>query len=383
VKKLGKRTVTLVLLFSVGVMINNDDLLSDRLRIVLGKVFSSNSLTASFAASMLDSVDTAGDAKKNVADIYKSTFVWPVPDCKTVSEKYGRNHKGIEVACEGEKVEILAVKDGVVKKVESRVCKHEDRVDDSCDDQGRGNYVIIGHNDGIESRYEHLKYDSVVVDEGDKVKAGDVIAYMGSSGRSIKQHLYFQLNDLSKNTINVNQDKVRYIYSYNGKEDDNKDNKWKVKVKCVNLRKGPSTDDTVVAVIPKNSILDVNAEKKVANKKWLKTRYLGKVGWCSCECLSKISEKNNKKVKKNSNRGIMYYMEYKSVVIKYNIISGSIKHSQLIYHKGDTVHKYVFDTPTRKGYNFDGWYLDPNYKTPVPEEFEINENTTVYAKWTN
>jgi len=103
----------------------------------------------------------------------------------------------------------------------------------------------------------------------------------------------------------------------------------------------------------------------------------------SIDDIKKNSEKNNKKVKKNSNRGIMYYMEYKSVVIKYNIISGSIKHSQLIYHKGDTVHKYVFDTPTRKGYNFDGWYLDPNYKTPVPEEFEINENTTVYAKWTN
>ena len=38
------------------------------------------------------------------------------------------------------------------------------------------------------------------------------------------------------------------------------------------------------------------------------------------------------------------------------------------------------DVPTRRGYEFDGWYSDADLTTPV-EEVTISENTTVYAKW--
>lgn len=378
-KKLGKRTVTLVLLFSVGMMINKDDLLSDHIRAVLGRLFSSNDLTSSFAASLLEGTEVESDSKTNIADVKNSTYIWPVPDCKTVSQKYGLNHDGIEIACEGDNVRIVAVCDGIVKKVESSVCKHEDRIDDSCSDDGKGNYLILKHDNGLESRYEHLKYDSITVDVGDKVKAGDTIAYMGSSGRSIKQHLYFQLNDSSNKAINVNQDNIKYIYRYKSKQDGNPKQKWKVKVKSLNMRIKPSTNEAVIAMIPKNSILEIDEIKKVDNKKWLRTRYTGKIGWCYSECLTNISEKEDKS-KKNSKT--TSYKRPESAVVKYNIIAGKIDHKKLIYHKGDIVHRYVFDIPTRKGYNFDGWYMDPNYNTPVAEEFEINEDTTVYAKWT-
>lgn len=38
--------------------------------------------------------------------------------------------------------------------------------------------------------------------------------------------------------------------------------------------------------------------------------------------------------------------------------------------------------PTRYGYDFDGWYSDPQTKENRVTEFTFNESDTVYAKWT-
>lgn len=38
-------------------------------------------------------------------------------------------------------------------------------------------------------------------------------------------------------------------------------------------------------------------------------------------------------------------------------------------------------SPTRRGYNFDGWYLDENLSQPFEEELMPAENLTLYAKW--
>ena len=38
--------------------------------------------------------------------------------------------------------------------------------------------------------------------------------------------------------------------------------------------------------------------------------------------------------------------------------------------------------PTRYGYDFDGWYSDPQAKENRVTEFTFNESDTVYAKWT-
>ena len=37
--------------------------------------------------------------------------------------------------------------------------------------------------------------------------------------------------------------------------------------------------------------------------------------------------------------------------------------------------------PTRYGYNFDGWYSDPQTKKNRVTDFTFNESDTVYAKW--
>jgi murein DD-endopeptidase MepM/ murein hydrolase activator NlpD len=58
-----------------------------------------------------------------------------------------------------------------------------------------GNYVMIGHGKNEYSLYAHLQPGSVRVHKGDRVKAGDVIGKLGSSGNSTEPHLHFHVCD--------------------------------------------------------------------------------------------------------------------------------------------------------------------------------------------
>jgi len=56
--------------------------------------------------------------------------------------------------------------------------------------RGYGNYIVIRHNNGLESVYGHLS--QVLVSENQEVKAGELIAYGGSTGRSSGPHLHLE-----------------------------------------------------------------------------------------------------------------------------------------------------------------------------------------------
>jgi len=54
-----------------------------------------------------------------------------------------------------------------------------------------GNYVQIGHGGDIETRYAHLS--SYTVSSGQEVQIGDLIGYVGSTGRSTGPHLHYEV----------------------------------------------------------------------------------------------------------------------------------------------------------------------------------------------
>ena len=56
-----------------------------------------------------------------------------------------------------------------------------------------GNLVKIRHNDGYETRYAHLKSFRRGIRRGKRVKKGQTIAYVGTTGRSTGPHLHFEL----------------------------------------------------------------------------------------------------------------------------------------------------------------------------------------------
>ncbi|WP_260582228.1 M23 family metallopeptidase [Sphingopyxis sp. PET50] len=56
---------------------------------------------------------------------------------------------------------------------------------------GYGNYVEIEHGNAIQTRYGHMSAYNVV--PGQRVLKGDVIGYVGSTGRSTGNHLHYEV----------------------------------------------------------------------------------------------------------------------------------------------------------------------------------------------
>lgn len=73
-----------------------------------------------------------------------------------------------------------------------------------CEDGGPvtpPNEITVLHDDGISTRYLHLKKNSIVVAMGDRVTCGQPMALVGSSGNSSAPHLHFEVVDVDGASI--------------------------------------------------------------------------------------------------------------------------------------------------------------------------------------
>ncbi len=94
-------------------------------------------------------------------------------------------HNGIDLVGEGSSLDyIVAFADGVVK-----ISKYS---------SSGGEYVQIDHSNGNLTRYLHMKKDSRTVKAGDKVLKGQVLGYMGATGKVTGAHLHFDVNVAGK-----------------------------------------------------------------------------------------------------------------------------------------------------------------------------------------
>ena len=94
-------------------------------------------------------------------------------------------HNGIDLVGEGSSLDyIIAFADGVVK-----LSKYS---------SSGGEYVQIDHSNGNLTRYLHMKKDSRTVKAGDKVLKGQVLGYMGATGKVTGAHLHFDVNVAGK-----------------------------------------------------------------------------------------------------------------------------------------------------------------------------------------
>lgn len=114
------------------------------------------------------------------------TFLWPVPGHYRISSDYsGRKspisgkyefHTGIDIPASYGK-NVIAVADGVVITAGWV--------------RGYGNTVMVSHGSGLVTLYAHNS--SLVVSSGQKVKRGDTIAKIGSTGYSTGNHCHFEV----------------------------------------------------------------------------------------------------------------------------------------------------------------------------------------------
>ncbi len=89
--------------------------------------------------------------------------------------------------------DIYATGDGVIEAVNTSK-------------RGYGNHIIIDHGFGLKSIYAHL--NDFNVRRGQKVKRGDVIGFVGSTGMSVAPHLHYEIK---LNGVNV--DPVNYYFN--------------------------------------------------------------------------------------------------------------------------------------------------------------------------
>jgi murein DD-endopeptidase MepM/ murein hydrolase activator NlpD len=102
--------------------------------------------------------------------------------------KIRKFHKGMDFTAPTG-TPIFATANGVVKRADNSL-------------SGYGNHILIDHGYGYQTLYAHLsKYN---VKPGQKVMRGDVIGYVGSTGRSEAPHLHYEVykNGQAVNPIN-------------------------------------------------------------------------------------------------------------------------------------------------------------------------------------
>jgi hypothetical protein len=118
-------------------------------------------------------------------------YLWPVTGYNRISAAYGTRmhpvkkemvfHNGIDIpAPEG--TPVLAADKGTVVEI-----------GDIGDNETAGNYVILNHGGDIQTFYSQLFGFAEGLAEGDTVQQGDVIGYVGSTGKSTGNHLHFSL----------------------------------------------------------------------------------------------------------------------------------------------------------------------------------------------
>ena len=165
------------------------------------------------AAKALDSEIKAKE-KEYAAQIAQvpseSGYLWPLPAnynvitsfaggrVHPVTGKYG-NHAGIDISAPGG-TKIYAAMSGVVI--------HAAKGTGSS--WSYGNYVIVAHSNGTNTLYAHMS--RIGCTKGQTVKQGDVIGYVGSTGRSTGNHLHFEVRQGStrKDPLNYFKDKALY-----------------------------------------------------------------------------------------------------------------------------------------------------------------------------
>lgn len=167
---------------AVGSQINVAQASANRPRLLLGI-----SPTGSGGLSWPELPDF-GNGDKRFGTPSETGWIWPTQGMFSSGYgwRWGRMHKGIDVA-NNVGTAIVAAKPGRV-------------VFSGWDDGGYGYKVLLQHPDGSQSLYAHNSRLAVRV--GQMVEQGQLISYMGSTGRSTGPHLHFEIHPAGQGAMN-------------------------------------------------------------------------------------------------------------------------------------------------------------------------------------
>lgn len=129
-----------------------------------------------------------------------SGFIKPVNSYITTGMYYssGAYHGAVDFGGAGVNgMPVYAVADGEVWVVETWTTSY-------------GNHILIKHDNGLYTLYAHGQAGSICVSEGQRVKQGQQIMRVGSTGNSTGPHLHFEVRT-SPGTYNCRQNPEKYL----------------------------------------------------------------------------------------------------------------------------------------------------------------------------
>lgn len=117
---------------------------------------------------------------------------WPTNSGYTITSYYGYRtfagsrefHNALDIAGTGYGSNIYAANNGVVEI--------------KAYNSSYGNYIMINHNNGYYSLYAHMSSFASNISVGSTVSRGQVIGYVGSTGRASGPHLHFEIRTCAK-----------------------------------------------------------------------------------------------------------------------------------------------------------------------------------------
>jgi murein DD-endopeptidase MepM/ murein hydrolase activator NlpD len=104
---------------------------------------------------------------------------------------YNKMHKGVDFAASSG-TPIYAAGDGVIEQAGRK--------------GGYGNYIRIRHNNQLKTAYAHMSRFAKGMSTGRRVRQGEIIGYVGTTGASTGPHLHYEvmLNGVQVNPRGVN-----------------------------------------------------------------------------------------------------------------------------------------------------------------------------------
>ena len=148
------------------------DILSKML-VVQSKSLEEIQLLAEKKEELLAAIPSIQPIKKDDLKRMASGYGWRIDPFT----KKRRRHKGMDFSA-NRGTPIYATGDGIVRRADNR-------------SSGYGEHIRIDHGFGYVSLYAHLnKYN---VRRGQKVKRGEIIGFVGNTGRSVAPHLHYEI----------------------------------------------------------------------------------------------------------------------------------------------------------------------------------------------
>lgn len=159
------------------------DILTKEL-VIQSKSLDEIELLAKNKESLLSSIPTIQPISNSDLKRMASGFGWRTDPFT----KKRKRHWGMDFSAERGSP-IYATGDGKISRADNNAA-------------GFGNHVRIDHGFGYISIYAHM--DKISVRKGNKVKRGDIIGYVGSSGRSVAPHLHYEITKDGKKINPIN-----------------------------------------------------------------------------------------------------------------------------------------------------------------------------------